>query len=142
MTFIMQTNTLSLLPYWLSSKIICLQCSRYEFDPWVGKTPWRRKWQPTRLFFFIFFKQKYLLGCVGLHCCVGFSLIAASGGCSLATVHRLLIAMAFFIVQHRLSRVHGLHASCDSWASSALAQQLWHMGLVASQHVGSSQTRD
>jgi len=20
---------------------------RCEFDPWVGKIPWRRKWQPT-----------------------------------------------------------------------------------------------
>ena len=26
---------------------ICLQCRRPGFDPWVGKIPWRRKWQPT-----------------------------------------------------------------------------------------------
>ena len=24
-----------------------LQCRRLGFDPWVGKIPWRRKWQPT-----------------------------------------------------------------------------------------------
>ena len=24
-----------------------LQCGRPGFDPWVGKIPWRRKWQPT-----------------------------------------------------------------------------------------------
>ena len=26
---------------------------RFEvvFDPWVGKIPWRRKWQPTPVFF-------------------------------------------------------------------------------------------
>ena len=24
-----------------------LQCGRPEFDPWVRKIPWRRKWQPT-----------------------------------------------------------------------------------------------
>ena len=24
-----------------------LQCRRLRFDPWVGKIPWRRKWQPT-----------------------------------------------------------------------------------------------
>ena len=24
-----------------------LQCRRCGFDPWVGKMPWRRKWQPT-----------------------------------------------------------------------------------------------
>ena len=23
------------------------QCRRPKFDPWVGKIPWRRKWQPT-----------------------------------------------------------------------------------------------
>ena len=26
---------------------ICLQCGRRGFDPWVGKIPWRRKWQST-----------------------------------------------------------------------------------------------
>ena len=25
----------------------CLECRRPGFDPWVGKIPWRRKWQPT-----------------------------------------------------------------------------------------------
>ena len=28
-------------------KSICLQLRRPGFDPWVGKIPWRRKWQPT-----------------------------------------------------------------------------------------------
>ena len=28
-------------------KSVCLQCRRPGFDPWVGKIPWRRKWQPT-----------------------------------------------------------------------------------------------
>ena len=23
---------------------------RHEFDPWVRKIPWRRKWQPTPVF--------------------------------------------------------------------------------------------
>ena len=31
-------------------KSICLQCRRPRFDPWVGKIPWRRKWQPTPVF--------------------------------------------------------------------------------------------
>ena len=26
---------------------ICLQCRKPRFDPWVGKIPWRREWQPT-----------------------------------------------------------------------------------------------
>ena len=32
---------------------ICLQCRRHRrcrFNPWVGKIPWRRKWQPTPVF--------------------------------------------------------------------------------------------
>ena len=28
----------------------CLQCRRPGFDPWVGKIPWRRAWQPTSVF--------------------------------------------------------------------------------------------
>ena len=32
------------------SKSICLQGERPRFDPWVGKIPWRRKWQPTPVF--------------------------------------------------------------------------------------------
>ena len=26
---------------------ICLPCKKYGFNPWSGKVPWRRKWQPT-----------------------------------------------------------------------------------------------
>ena len=28
----------------------CRRCKRHEFDPWVGKIPWSRKWQPTPVF--------------------------------------------------------------------------------------------
>ena len=41
------------LPRCLSGKESACQCSRYKrrgFDPWVGKIPWRRKWQPTPVF--------------------------------------------------------------------------------------------
>ena len=31
-------------------KRIHLQCGRPEFDPWVGKIPWRRAWQPLPVF--------------------------------------------------------------------------------------------
>ena len=27
-----------------------LQCRKSGFDPWVGKSPWRRAWQPTPVF--------------------------------------------------------------------------------------------
>ena len=35
------------LPRWLSNKESACQCRRCGFDPWVGKIPWRRKWQST-----------------------------------------------------------------------------------------------
>ena len=35
------------LPWWLRGKESTCQCRRCEFDPWVGKMPWKRKWQPT-----------------------------------------------------------------------------------------------
>ena len=28
-------------------KSVCLQCGRPGFDSWIGKIPWRRKWQST-----------------------------------------------------------------------------------------------
>ena len=28
-------------------KSVCLKCGRPRFDSWVGKIPWRRKWQST-----------------------------------------------------------------------------------------------
>ena len=38
------------LPSWLSWLRICPQCGRPEFDPWVGKIPWRRERLPTPVF--------------------------------------------------------------------------------------------
>ena len=38
------------LPWWLSGKESNCQCRRPRLDPWVGKIPWRRKWQPTPAF--------------------------------------------------------------------------------------------
>ena len=37
------------LLWWLSGKSTC-QGRRPGFAPWVGKIPWRRKWQPTPVF--------------------------------------------------------------------------------------------
>ena len=28
----------------------CWRCNKHRCDPWVGKIPWRRKWQPTPVF--------------------------------------------------------------------------------------------
>ena len=38
------------LPRWLSGKESACQCRRHVFNLWVGKIPWRRKWQPTPVF--------------------------------------------------------------------------------------------
>ena len=42
------------LPRWLRGKESTCQCRklrRHGFDPWIGKIPWKRKWQPTPAFF-------------------------------------------------------------------------------------------
>ena len=28
----------------------CRRCKRCGFDPWIGKIPWSRAWQPTPVF--------------------------------------------------------------------------------------------
>ena len=38
------------LPRSLSGEESACQCRRPRFDPWVGKIPWRRKWQVTSVF--------------------------------------------------------------------------------------------
>ena len=41
------------LPRWCSGEESACQCRRWKrrgFDPWVGKIPWKRKWQPTPVF--------------------------------------------------------------------------------------------
>ena len=41
------------LPRWLSGKEFTCQCSRLRrcrFNPYVRKTPWRKKWKPTPVF--------------------------------------------------------------------------------------------
>ena len=59
---------------------------------------------------------------------------------SLLVVLRFLLAVAAFVVEHGL---WGMQDSVVGLVGSrAQAQQLWHTGLVAPQHVGSSQTRD
>ena len=42
------------------------------------------------------------IGCVSHCCCAGFSLAAVSRSYSLAAVHRLLIAVASLVAEHRL----------------------------------------
>ena len=39
-----------MLPQLFSGKESACQCRRHGFNPWIGKIPWRRKWQPTLVF--------------------------------------------------------------------------------------------
>ena len=54
------------LPRSPSGKESASQCQRHKghgFNPWVGKIPWRRKWQPTPLFLpGKFHEQRILVG--------------------------------------------------------------------------------
>ena len=51
---------------WHSGKELshqCWRCKRCGFSPWIGRIPWRRKWQPTPVFLFgKFYGQKSLVG--------------------------------------------------------------------------------
>ena len=38
------------LPRWSKDKESTCQCRRCRMDPWVGKIPWKRKWQPSPVF--------------------------------------------------------------------------------------------
>ena len=94
---------------------------------------------PHSFFFFFFDSFYYLFLALPSHgCCVDFSLVAANRGyCDAQASHcggfPCCGAQAIVVVAHGVS----------SWDSCrARAQQLQHMGLVALQHVGSSQTRD
>ena len=49
----LQADSLLSEPDGASDKEPSCQCRRYKrpgFGPWVGKIPWRRKWQPTPVF--------------------------------------------------------------------------------------------
>ena len=99
---------------------------------------------------------------LGLHCCARASLQCGKRGPPffvvrgllivvrrlLIVVRGLLIVVASLLLQSTGSRRTGF-SSCGAWAqqlwlagSRAQAQQLWHMGLAAPRHVGSSRTRD
>ena len=44
------TRTVSQVVQWERIYVQCRRCGRsHGFEPWVGKIPWSRKWQPTLL---------------------------------------------------------------------------------------------
>ena len=74
---------------------------------------------------------------LGLCCCSGSSLVVASGGYSLAMVHRLLIAVASLVAEHRLwgTQTSGLAAhGLNSCGFQALEHGLNSYGFQALEH--------
>ena len=65
-------------------------------------TGWQRRLHLSFPFNFSFLKFLfiYILAVLGLCCCTGFSLDAASGGYSLVVVCKLLIVMASLVAEH------------------------------------------
>ena len=61
------------------------------------------------LYHLVFFNAYFFLAVLGL---AGFSLVAASRGCSLAVVHKLPITMVSLVAEHRLC--HTGFSSCGS----------------------------
>ena len=86
------------------------------------------------------------LAALGLHCCTAF-LVAVSGGYSLVaflgfSLQWLLLCRAWVLGLSGFSSYDTQTQQLWLQGSRAQAQQLWHMGLVAPQHVGSSQPRN
>ena len=46
-----QQSLVTVLPRWLSGKESTCQSRKHGFNPWIRKILWRRKWQPTPVFF-------------------------------------------------------------------------------------------
>ena len=70
----------------------------------------RRAWSSEFSFFqmdlfkkiVLFVYLSLTLAVLGLHCCVGFSLVVEGRGCSRVTVHRLLTVLASLVEEHGL----------------------------------------
>ena len=55
------------VPWWLRRQRIHLQCKKGEFDPWVRKIIWKRKWQLAPVFLSGEFHEQRSLGVCIVH---------------------------------------------------------------------------
>ena len=94
-------------------------------------------YQIISLTHFPLFLILFYLVVLSLHCCTGFSPVIGSRSYSLAAVHGLLFVTPSLFAEHRLWSVQ---ASVD--VICGLSSCVVDTGLVALQHVGSSQTKD
>ena len=89
---------------------ICLQCRRPGFDPWVGKIPWRRKWQSTPVFLP---GDPMDRGAWQIH---GIHVVAKSVGHDLATKQQQTTALRKVLAGSAVPRVRGLETPIISRA--------------------------
>ena len=75
----------------LNAPSLLLSCTYSNMWLVLHKGGYNLQVVPYYGFFFNFLKIILCLAVLGLRCCSGFSLVAASGGSSLAAVHRLLV---------------------------------------------------
>ena len=101
------------LPWWLRRSRICLQCRRPRFNPWVGKVPWRRKWQPTLVFLSGEFHQQRTLA--------GYSLWSCK---ELDTSEQLTLFTSLFSIcvshNHRLQNITYTHTHSPALTLAAI----------------------
>ena len=94
------------------------------------------------LFYFYFFYFNFLAA-LGLRCCAQAFSSCGERGLLFISMCGLLVVVASLVAEHQL---YGAWASAvvalrlSSYGSPA--QQLWHTGLIAQRHEGSSWTRD
>ena len=97
-------------------------------------------------FFKIFLNFFYFWLCWVFVAAHELSLVAVSGGYS--SLRCVGFSLSWLLLLRSTGSRHAGFSSCGTWAqqlwlagSRAQAQQLWHTGLVAPWHVGSSRTR-
>ena len=82
---------------------------RRGFHPWVGKILWKRKWQPTPVFFFIYnficFRASWVFAAAW-----AWLLVTASGGYSLVTVCVGVSRQGCFLLRATGSRCTGFRS--------------------------------
>ena len=90
------------------------------------------------------------LAALGLRCCAQAFSSCSEQGLLFVVVHRLLIAVASLVAEHglqacglqQLQHAVSVLVACGLSSCGSQAQQLWHTGLFAPRHVGSSRIRD
>ena len=98
-----------------------LQCRRHMFNPWVGKIPWRREWQPTPVFLLGDFHGQRSLAGYSPWCC------KESDMTEQLTLTHLLRASQVALLVKNLPASSGRHKRhrFDSWVRKIPWRRAW-----------------